>query len=52
MVGNESTNQRPALGGKSLKHDSIPVRLEFHLGEFIAPIRKQLEEWFDLNLFI
>ena len=45
MAGNESTNQRPAFGRKSLECDSTLIRSGGHLGKFTVPIWKQYDEW-------
>ncbi len=41
VVGNLSTNQRPAFEGKSQERDSLLIRSEGHLYEFTVPIWKQ-----------
>ena len=43
MARNESTNQRPALGEKSLDSDSTLIMSEGHLIDFTVPIRKHYD---------
>ena len=45
MSINQSTNQRPAFGGKSMEHDGTLIRSEGHSAEFTVPIWKQYNEW-------
>ncbi len=43
MSINQSTNQRPEFGGKSLEQDGMLIRYEGHLGEFTVAIRNYYE---------